>query len=87
MKNVDIIADAVEQRICEVLRIRKELANTGVDLCDYSDVQRSVHVSTGIRALAMDAGAPLEVRTYTEKNICLYFLYRGIEFFQLQRIE
>lgn len=87
MKKVDIIADALFRRIGDLNRIKAELADTDIDLCELSDIKHEVHVYCGIRALADEANTYLEVRTFGKDDVCLYFLHRGIEFFQLQKIE
>ena len=87
MKKVDIIADALLRRIGDLNRIKEELEDTGIDLCELAEIKREVHVYRGIRDLANEADTYLEVRTFGDDAVCLCFLHRGIEFFQLQKID
>lgn len=87
MKKVDILADAVNRRIEATLEIRSAMNGSGVDVCDSSAVSLNMQLSSGIFTLAEEAGECVCAREHGDKYVCLYFLYRNIEFFQLQKIK
>ena len=86
MKKIDILADAVHRRIEAALEIRSALNGSDVDVCDSSEVSLNMQLSSGIFTLAEEAGEGVCARKHGDGHVCLYFLYRSTEFFQLLRI-
>ena len=84
MKKIDILADYTEARISLASEVRKAVCDDEIGLCNRGDLNRELHVHTGIRTLAKEAGANLCMRRYGDDYTAYFFEYRGIEFFQLE---
>ena len=83
MKKIDILADYTEARISLASEVRKAVCDDETGLCNCRDLNRELHVHTGIRTLAKEAGANLCMRRHGDGYTDYFFTYRDIEFFQL----
>ena len=85
MNKIDILADYTEARISLASEVREAACDDEIDLCGLSDLKRELHIYTGIRALAKEAGANLCMRRHGDDYTAYFFEYRDIEFFQLEK--
>lgn len=85
MKKIDILADYTENRIRLASEVRNDACDNGIDICGLGDRKSEIHIYSGIRTLAKEAGANLCMRRHGDDYTAYFFEYRGIEFFQLEK--
>lgn len=85
MKKIDTLADYAENRIRLESEVRKDACDDGIDICGLGDRKSEIHIYSGIRTLAKEAGANLRMRRHSDNYTAYSFEYRGIEFFQLEK--
>lgn len=85
MNKIDILADYTEARIRLENEVREAACDDEIDLCGLIDLKRELHIYTGIRALAKEAGANLCMRRHGDDYTAYFFEYRDIEFYQLEK--